>query len=162
MLPSNWAFPIRWESLGTILVESNIATNIQLEFVGCNIHRQFQTERSILMPNSQLHLKKDFYTLSYIHTPNLPDGAIQVYSSFLKENYLVSRHAWNNLWIYGMDIIIGGYVTRVEYQKNTRRISKNSRNIESSGASKEIFTLPVQNLHSIKYLLERAKTWSQL
>ena len=162
MFPRNWAIPVRWDSLGTILVESNMENTIQLEFGGFNIDRQFQSERFILNPRDKVDLKHNFYTLSYIHTPNLPDDAIRVYSTFLKETYLVSPHTWTNLWIYGMDIIIGGYVTRVEYQKNARRISKNSRKIPSSCASKEIFTLPIHKLHSIMYLFEHAKTWSQL
>jgi len=162
LLPRNWAFPTRRDSLGTILVESNQETTIQLELGGINIHRQFQTERFSLKPHTKRDLKQNFYTLSYIHTPNLLDNTIRVHSSFLKETYLVEPYAWKNLWIYGMDIIIAGYVTRVEYQENARRKSRSSRNIQSSYASKENFTLPIQSLHPINDLFDRAKSWSQL
>ena len=81
--------------------------------------------------------------------------------SFLKENYSVEPCSWKNLWIYGMDIIIAGYVTSVEYQKNALRLSKHSRNI-SSNASKDMLTLPIQSLRSIKDLFERAKSWAHI
>lgn len=161
MLPINWASPARWNSLGTISIESNQETTIELELGGINIHRQFQTERFRLKPHVQIALNKKFYALSYIHTPNLLDDTIRVNSSFLKETYLVEPYAWKNLWIYGMDIIIGGYITRIEYQKNPRRISRNSRNINSSYAPREILTLPIQSLYPINDLFERAKSWSQ-
>jgi hypothetical protein len=162
MLPSNWTIPAKWVSLGTILVESNQETTIQLEFGGCNIHRQIQTERFVLKPHSQMDLKQNFYTLSYIHTPNLPDNTIRVHSSFLKETYLVEPYAWNNLWIYGMDIIIGGYITRAEYQKNASLISKIGQNEHTMCASPKNRSLPIQSLYPINDLFERAQSWSQL
>jgi hypothetical protein len=162
MLPSNWVNPVKWNSLGTILVESNQENTIQLEFGGINIHRQFQFESLSLKPYTQMDLKQNFYTLSYVYTPNLPDDTIRVNSSFLKETYLVEPYSWNNLWIYGMDIIIGGFVTRMEYQKNARYISKINRNINSVCDSKEIFTLPIQSLNPINDLFKLAKSWSQL
>jgi hypothetical protein len=143
------------------MIESNQENSLALELGGININRQFQMERISLKPHTQLDLKQNFYTLSYIHTHNLPDDTISVHSSFLKENYLVEPYSWKNLWIYGMDMIIAGYVTRVEYQKNALRLSKHSRNI-SSISSEDIFTLPIQSLHSIKDLFERAKSWSHI
>lgn len=162
ILPKKWAFPTMWDSLGTIRLESKQDTTIELELGGINIHRQFQTERFSLKPHTQMDLKKSFCTLGYIHTPNLPNDTIRVHSSFLKETYLVTPYSWTNLWIYGMDIIIAGYVTRVEYQKNALHLTKRSRNLNSSCASKDIFTIPIHSLHPMHDLFGCAKTWSPL
>ena len=147
---SSWAFPARWDSLGTILIESNQETTLQIELGGSNIHRHFQTERICLKPHTQMDLKQNFYTLRYIHTPNLPDDTVRVYSSTLKETYLVEPYSWKNLWIYGLDIIIGGYVTRMGYQENAKRIPKSGRNIHSAYTSREYCSLPLKNFHPIK------------
>jgi hypothetical protein len=162
LLPKKWAFPAKWDSLGSIMIESNQETTLALELGGINNHRHFQTERFNLEPHTQMDLKHNFFTLSYIHTPNLPDDTIRVHSSFLKETYLIDPYSWKNLWIYGMDIIIGGYVTGVEYQNNALRLSKRGRNKNSTRASDDFLTLPIQSLRPINDLFERAKSWSRL
>lgn len=161
-LPHNWARPEQWGSLGNLVVKSKIKTTLSLELGGRNFHHEFQTENLILNPHLQMEVKQNFSALSYIHTPNLPDETIGVYSSTLDETYLVEPMAWSNIWIYGMQIIFGGYITRGEFRKNAKRLPQGSRGFQSSGTHAENFTIPLQGLHPLNDLFEHAKAWSQI
>ena len=160
-LPKKWARPDQWSSLGELAVKSNMANSLKLELGGQGAEHKFQSEHLMLHPQTRVAAKQRFSTLSYLYTPNFPDGTIGLHSSTMDETYLVDPLDWSNIWVYGMDIIFGGYITRGEFRKNATRLSVGSRVFQYARTRTENFTLPILDLHPLNELFERAKDWSQ-
>jgi len=160
-LPKKWARPDSWGSLGELAVKSNMANSLKLEFGGQGAEHKFQSEHLMLHPQTRMAAKQQFSALSYLYTPNFPDGTIGLHSSVIDDIYLVDPLDWNNIWVYGMEIIFGGYITRGEFRQNATRLSVGSRVFQYARTRTENFTLPIQELHPLNELFERAKDWSQ-
>ena len=158
-LPKKWARPENWRSLGELAVKSNMDTSIKMELGGQDEQHKFQTEHLILKPRMRSTTKKPFATLNYLHTPNFPDGTIGVYSTTLEEAYLVEPLEWRNIWIYGLEIVFCGFMTRGEFREKATRLGAGSRVFQYAQTRTENLSLPIRNLHPLNELFERAKDW---
>lgn len=160
-LPKKWARPDEWCSLGELAVKSNMASPIKLELGGQDKVHKFRTEHLILNPQIRVTAKQKFATLSYLYTPNFPDGMVGVHSSTLDDTYLVEPLEWHNIWVYGMEIVFGGFITRGEFRQNATRLPVGSRVFQYARTRTENLSVPIQELHPLNELFERAKDWSR-
>ena len=160
-LPKAWAKPQPWDSLGTLAVKSNASAHIKLELGGQDQHHKFHREQLMLSPQQRLTARSNFFALSYLHTPNFPDGAIGVHSPKLGETVLVNPVEWSNIWVYGMEIIFGGYITRGEFRQRATRLPAGNRVFQYSRTQTENFTIPFSALYPLKELFARAQSWQQ-
>ncbi|HBX70590.1 MAG TPA: hypothetical protein DEH25_14715, partial [Chloroflexi bacterium] len=160
-LPKTWAKPTQWASLGQLAVKSNASTVIKLELGGQNPQHQRQSEQIVLPPQKRATLRSEFCTLSYLYTPNFPDGTMGVHSAALNETLLIDPLEWCNIWVYGMEIIFGGYITRGEFRQQATRLPAGSRVFQYSRTQTENFTLPFRELHPLGELFARAQSWQQ-
>jgi hypothetical protein len=160
-LPKKWARPDKWGNLGELAVKSNMATNLKLELGGQDENHKFQSEHLILPPQTRVAAKLDFSALSYLYTPNFPDGTIGLHSTAMDETYLVEPLEWHNIWVYGMDIIFGGYMTRGEFRQHAARLPAGSHVFQYPQTRTENYALPIKALYPLNALFERAKSWAQ-
>lgn len=159
-LPKKWARPDEWGSLGELALKSNMAGPIKLELGGQNEQHKFQTEHLILHPQIRVTAKQKFSTLSYFYTPNFPEGTLGVHSSTMNETYLVEPLEWSNIWVYGMEVIFGGFMTRGEFRQKAIRLPVGSRVFQYSCTQTENFALPIQDLHPLPELFSHAQNWA--
>jgi len=158
-LPKPWSKPAHWDSLGRLAIKSNTSFAIKLELGGQNQEHQFQSEQIILQPQKRRLIQSDFHTISYLYTPNLPDGTIGVHSPGLDETVLIDPISWGNIWVYGMDIIFGGYLTRGEFRQKSTRLPAGSRVFQYPSTRTENFSIPMQQLHPLHELFTQANSW---
>jgi hypothetical protein len=160
-LPKKWARPEKWGHLGELAIKSNMAGRLKLELGGQGAAHKFQSEHLILSPQIRVTAKQKFSALSYLYTPNFPDETIGLHSTSLNETYLVDPLEWRNIWVYGMDVILGGYMTRGEFRQRAARLPVGSRVFQYPQTRTKNYALPIKNLHPLSALFERAKSWSQ-
>ena len=160
-LPKRWAKPEKWQRLGELALKSNASNDIKLELGGQNEQHRFQNEQIILPPKTRCTAQKEFCTLSYLHTPKLPDGTVGIHSPMLDDTVLIEPSGWGNIWVYGMEVIFTGYITRGEFRKNAERLPAGSRVFQYSRTRTENFTLPVRELSPLKELFARAGAWAE-
>ena len=158
-LPKTWAHPSQWKVLGQLAVKSNGSTLIKLEVGGQNQQHQFQSEQIILHPQKRANLRKEFYTLNYLYTPTLADGTLGIHSPQLAETILVNPHEWGNIWVYGLEVIFTGYMTRAEFRQKATRLPVGSRVFQYSSTRTENFSLPIQQLNPLNELFMQANIW---
>lgn len=158
-LPKTWSKPTQWGSLGQLAVKSNASQPIKLELGGQNQQHQFQSEQVILHPQKRRIIRAEFATLHYLYTPTLPDGTIGIHSSGLDKTLLIESLSWGNIWVYGIEIIFGGYITHAEFEQKANRISAGSRVFMYPRTLTENFSIPIQKLHPLQALFSQAKSW---
>jgi hypothetical protein len=63
----------------------------------------------------RVHSQVDFYSLVYAHLSEIPAGRLGLYSPGLDKTMIIKPYEWGNIWVYGMNIILAGWITRGEF-----------------------------------------------
>ncbi len=74
---------------------------------------------------------------------------------------LIQPHEWGNIWIYGMDIWLTGYISHEEFRRKASTIFAGSRVFQYSKTQTKNLSVPIADLRSLNDLLERVKTWEE-
>jgi len=160
-MPEKWARPEKWQGLGELVLKANTSGEIKLELGGQNRQRRFQSEQVILPPKTRRTAQSEFSALSYLHVPRIPDGTIGIHNSLLGDTVLIEPSEWGNIWVYGMEVIFTGYITRGEFRQKAERLPAGRPTFQYSRTRTENFTLPVRGLSPLKELFARAGAWAE-
>jgi hypothetical protein len=156
---SDWSRPQAWAALGKIALKSECANPVSVEIGGQDAEHNFITEKLTLSPLTRVFATQEYYSLAYIHIDNIPEARIGIHSSKVGDIYLVQPHEWGNIWIYGMDIWLTGYMTHEEYRRKASTIYAGSRVFQYSKTQTKNFSVPVADLRPLPELFERVKAW---
>jgi len=160
-LPMSWAKPKHWVSLGNYSLKSNDTQEIIVILGGLNANRHYQTEEVPLLPKERNVIRKDFYTLSYIYTPRLPNGILGIHNTITKNTNIIEPREWKNIWVYGMEITLTGYITRREFRINAKHLPIGSQVFQNNKTYMNSLSIPIVDLHPIQDLFTRAKSWKK-
>ncbi len=160
-LPKAWARPSPWLSLGALSLKSDLPEPVKVEIGGQDGDRHFQTETLHLAPRTRQKTRKEYYSLAYLNLPHLPEGRLGVSSPRLAQTYIAPPEAWENIWVYGMEIILAGYMTRGEFRQRAHDLPANSRVLQYARTRTRNGALPVRQLHPLADLFDRAKAWEK-
>ena len=161
VMPAHWSRPRSWESLGRLVLKSDFSQSIEVEVGGQNREKAFQVEHINLPPRQRTCLQKDFYTVSYLHVPWLPPRMIGIHSPSLEETYLIQPVEWGNIWIYGFQIILTGYLSRGEFRQEACNLPAGSQVFQYSQTRADNLALPIQQLKPVAELVNAARMWPQ-
>jgi len=156
LLPKTWSNPEQWVTLGRLALKSENIQPITLVIGGQIENMQSQTQEVILPPGLRVELQNDFYSLAYLHvTPN-PNGRIGVHSPRLSQTIIIQPNDWGNIWLYGMEVILCGYITHGEFRQHAHELPAGSRVLQYRQTPEKSLALPVANLHPMQELFELA------
>ena len=158
-LPKDWAKPAQWASLGNLVVKSEGDEPLTLELGGQNQAREFISERITLEPRKRVETEASFHTLAYAHINKMPDARIGIHSSAKDETYLIPSRDWGNIQVYGMSVLLVGYLTREEFRQKAQEIAPGSRVYQYSKTKTKNLGVPVRALKPLKPLLEKVKNF---
>ncbi len=145
LMPKKWSNPQDWNPLGRLTLKSESSAELQIEISG-----QDQTHRKLsrlmtLPPKTRVTLDEPFYSITSLHAKSIPSARVGIHSSTIKEAYVISPLEWKNIWVYGMEIILAGYLTRGKFRLRTK--------------SAKSLSLPIAELHPLPELFVRVKEW---
>ena len=160
-LPEHWARPRLWRPLGGLVMKAEVETPLTLQVGGQGEDRKFKEAEVVLSPGERVPLTGDWHAVSYLSGSALPPGRVGIHSSVLEKTYLVQPHEWENIWVYGIGIILAGYMTRGEFRRQARRIPVGSRVFQYSRTRTDNMAVPVSSLHPLSDLFVRAQNWAQ-
>ncbi|GAB4485319.1 MAG: hypothetical protein OHK0031_09380 [Anaerolineales bacterium] len=160
-LQAAWSHPPVWQSLGRLTLKSECAAPLTVELGGQDASRAFVTEQISLPPKTRVFAQNDFFNLAYLHVKNIPAARIGLHSPTQPEIYLISPRDWGNIWIYGMDIWLTGYLPREEFHRKASAIPAGSPVFQYSRTQTKNFAVPVADLRPLDTLLQRVKNWKQ-
>ncbi len=158
-LKSEWARPATWLHLGQISLKSECTVPFTVEFGGLNGEREFITQRVTLEPLKREVVDLPFYSISYMHIDGIPDARVGLHSGDRGETYLIQPHEWGNIWIYGMEIWLAGYMAREEFRRKASVIYAGSRVFQYSKTQTKNLSVPVADLRPLEELFEQVKDW---
>jgi hypothetical protein len=159
VMPESWNRPSKWNPLGKLILKSEAEEEITLEIGGQAEGREMRSCEVELPPRTRLEVETDFFSLSYLHVKSKPTARVGIRSSIHKEAYLIGALDWGNLWIYGMDVLLAGYITHEEFSRRASFIQAGSRVFQYDQTHVKNLAVPMSDLRPLSELFERAKAW---
>jgi hypothetical protein len=159
--PKTWARPAHWVPLGALALKCDTSTEMQLDLYGQDADRHILSERVTLQPLARVEAKNEFFSLTHVHAAAEPDGPLGLHSRILGETFLVEAGEWDNLWVYGIRILLAGYMTRGEFRKAARALPPGSQTLPFARTAQEYLAVPVRELRPVGDLFARARDWER-
>ncbi|HEY9151981.1 MAG TPA: hypothetical protein VIN60_03780 [Anaerolineales bacterium] len=157
-MPKPWTRPHEWIPLGPLALKSESDETLRLEIGGQDSGRDFMTRKIELPARTRVEVDAEFYSLAYIHVESKPKARLGIYSPSRKETYLVEPIAWSNIWVYGMDIFLTGWITREEFRRRANLIHEGSRVFQYNQTRTKNLAVTVSDLKPMSELLERVRS----
>jgi hypothetical protein len=159
-LPQEWARPQAWQPLGLVLKSEHEAP-VTLEINGQDGERGYISERVSLPPLERIELASPFHSLTCLRADGPPAARIGLYSATRRETYLVPPGEWGNIWVYGMEIWLTGYVTHEEFRRRASLLEQGSQVFQYKETRTKNLAMAVMDLHPLDELLERVRGWQE-
>ncbi len=154
---AEWLGANNWRSLGRLALRADTRRPLEVELGGQNAAREAFVERIHLEPRTQTETQNEFYSLLYLHAPRLPGGRLGVRSPTLKITRLIGPAEWQNIWIYGYEVFLAGWLTKSEFRARSRKLPAGSPVKQYPRTQTDNRALPVRDLRFIAELAELVK-----
>jgi hypothetical protein len=159
-MPEGWARPAQWTPLGRLAVKSEAEAPITLEIGGQEAGREMRSVLVEAPPRTRIEIPDEFHSLAYLHVHTLPDARVGIHCAARNETHLVGALDWGNIWVYGMDIMLAGWLTRGEFNRRARPIREGARVFQYDRTRTKNLAVPVSDLKPLSELFERVKEWN--
>ncbi len=161
-MPEIWARPKVWTPLEKLALKSECEEPLTVEIGGQDAGRNFVTASLELPPKTRVAVDGNFHTVAYVHAQRRPEVRIGLYSPVRGEPYLVQPHEWGNIWVYGMDILLAGYLTHEEFRRKAHVLPAGSRVFQYDQTRVKNLAVPVSELEPLAPLLGKVKDWEAI
>jgi hypothetical protein len=158
-LPDEWARPANWLPLEKLALKSECETPITIEIGGQNAGREFVTATLELPPRQRVPVEQSFHSLAYVHAACRPAARIGLHSPARGGAYIVPAHAWGNIWVYGMDIFMTGWLSHEEYRRKAKVLNAGMRTMQYDRTRVKNLLVPMVELNPLALLLKKVKAW---
>jgi len=159
-MPETWARPGIWNPLGALALKSEAEEPITIEIGGQDEGREMRAFVVELPPRTRVEIDHGFYSLSYVHVKSSPGARIGIHSANRNEMHLIGALEWGNIWVHGMEILLAGYLTRGEFNRNATPIQAGARVFQYDRTRTKNLAVPVSELKPLSELFERVRAWS--
>jgi len=160
-MPESWTRPARWNPLGALVLKSESAATQTLEIGGQTEGREMRTVTLEVPPRTRVKVEQGFFSLAYVHIQTQPEGRIGIHSPTLQETHLIGPLDWGNIWVYGLDILLAGYLTREEFSRNASSIPPGTRVFQYDRTRTKNLAVSISDLKPLSELFERVRDWSR-
>jgi hypothetical protein len=160
VLPREWGRPLHWNPLGELVLKSECDVPVTLDLHGQTAEREFVSESIVLPPRTRVEASNDFHTLAAVHVQSPPEGRIAIHSPALRETHVIRPLEWGNLWIYGMDIFLTGWIPREKFRRRAALVREGARVFQFEQTRTKNLSVPVRDLRPLADLFERVRQWA--
>jgi hypothetical protein len=157
VMPDAWNRPMKWSPLGKLVLKSESEETQTLEIGGQDEGREMRSYTVELPARTRLEIQNSFFSLAYVHVRSSPNARIGIRCEARKKSYLIGPQDWGNIWVYGMDILLAGYLTRDEFSRRASFIQPGSRVFQHPATHVKNLGVPVSELKRLSELFEYAK-----
>lgn len=150
-----------WRSLGKLALKTDLLTPLEVEIGGQGADHGALVERLLLPPRERVETQHEFYSLLHLRLDRLPEGQLGVRSPALRETHLIAPTHWHNIWVYGLEIIIAGWLTKGDFRSHSRRLPAGARVKQYAHTQTVNYALDVRHLRPITELAARVKEFAR-
>lgn len=160
-MPDSWARPAAWNPLGALVLKSDSEQSQIVEIGGQDAGREMRSLSVEIPPHRRVQIDTGLFSLAYIHLKSIPDARIGVHSPSRGETYIINPLDWGNIWVYGLDILLTGFLTREEFNSRAYFVHEGARVFQYDRTRTKNLAVNVCDLKPLSELFERVKEWSR-
>ncbi len=158
-LASAWSQPSHGRSLGRVVLKSESVGRLTVSLGGYNDSRRYLVSEVELPPLLRVQVQEDYFSLAFVHVSTIPNRRLGLHCTNLDKTLIILPHQWGNIWVYGMHIVLAGWMTRGEYRRKANPSPKERYISQPSGGAGKYLGVPVAQLHPLEELFSRALSW---
>lgn len=155
IMPSAWRKPANWNPLGVVTLKSESDEEMLVEISGQDEGRRMKRKVISLHPKTKISFDESFYSINTIHVQRVPDARIGIKCDAIKESHIISQFDWSNIWVYGMDIFLCGYISYEAFGQQAKPLLPNSKTFQYEQTRVKNLFVPISNLKPIERLLNQ-------
>lgn len=159
-MPDSWTRPTEWNPLGMLVLKSESDETQVIEIGGQDEGREMRTSTLEIPPRTRIQIDAGYFSLAYIHIKSSPKARIGIHCASRNETHLIGALEWSNIWVYGLDILLAGWLTREEFNQRASAIPPGMRVFQYDRTRTKNLAVPVSELKSLETLFERVKQWN--
>jgi hypothetical protein len=160
VMPDNWNRPERWNPLGELALKSDAEETLVVEIGGQDSGRAMRSLEVQVPPRTRIQVDGRFFSLAYVHVKLPPTARLGLHSPQLKETHIIETPDWSNIWVYGLDILLAGYLDRGEFNRRASFIREGARVFQYNRTRTKNLAVGVYDLRPLSELFEHARGWS--
>ncbi len=153
-MAEEWRKPQAWNPLAPLTLKSESEEEVIVELGGQDESRRFITHTVSLPPKTRVKVDEAFHSLSAVHVRSLPEARIGIHSPAHKEAHIISSLDWGNLWVYGMNIYLAGYLSRREFAEKAYNVIPGSRVFQYDRTRSKNLAVKISQLKPLGNLLK--------
>lgn len=158
-MPDAWARPVGWIPLEKLALKSECDQPITVELGGQDGERRFVTRTLDLPPRTRLPFPEEWYTVAYAHADRRPEARIGLHSPQRGVPHLIQPMDWGNIWIYGMDIFLVGWISREDFRRKAYVLNAGMPTFQYARTRTKNLAVSSAELEPLSPLLERVRKW---
>lgn len=159
-MPDAWARPSKWNPLGALALKSESEQSQVVEIGGQDAGREMRSLRVELPARRRIQIDPGFFSVAYIHSQSIPDARLGIHSPARAETYIIDRLDWGNIWVYGIDILLAGFLPRDEFNRRARFVHEGSHVFQYERTRTKNLAVDISALRPLSELFERVKEWN--
>ena len=160
MMPDTWNRPSQWSPLGRLALKSESEETHVIEIGGQDTGRASRSLVVELPPRRRVEIESGLFSVSHVHIQGCPTARIGIHSPARRETHVIGALEWSNIWVYGTDMVLAGYLTREEFSRRASFIQAGSRVFQYNTTNVKNLAVPVSDLKPFSELFERVRQWA--
>ena len=151
-MPDAWRKPTSWNPLGALTLKSDSAEELLVEINGQDEAREMKRRVISLPPKTKVTVDESFYAIASVHIRRITDARVGIKCESIKEAHVIQPAEWGNIWIYGMEIFLVGYLSYEDFGQRAVALAPNSKVFQYEHTRVKNLSLPVSNLKPMQKL----------
>ena len=161
VMDAQWRRPPSWKPLGPLALTSASDGELLIEISGQGEGREYLSRTLRLPPKSRAAADDPFYSVTAVHAASFPNAHLEIVSATRNETHIIRQTEWGNIWVYGMEIYLTGYISRQAFHQRARAIVPNSRVLQDVPKNGKSLAVDVSELNPLGSLFEDVRAWDR-
>lgn len=158
-MPDDWARPIGWIPFERLALKSECNQALTVELGGQDGERRFVTRTLDLPPRKRVPVAGEWYSVAYVRAATRPEARVGLHSPVRGGPYLIPPTGWGNIWVYGMDIFLAGWIAREDFRRKAYVLNAGMPTFQYSRTRTKNLAVPSTELEPLTPLLEKVRAW---
>ena len=152
VMPEVWRKPTSWNPLGMLTLKSDSAEELLVEINGQDEAREMKRKVISLPPKTKIVVDESFHSISSVHTRRVTNARVGIKCESIKESHIVHPAEWGNIWVYGLEIFLAGYLSYEDFGQRAVALAPNSQVFQYEHTRVKNLSLPVSSLKPMQKL----------
>jgi len=161
VMPREWRKPMAWSPLGPLALKSESPAARLFEIAGQDEDRGFLTRTVKLPGGKRVVIDDPFFALTSVRAMDLPGARLGIRSLARNESHVINPLEWGNIWVYGMEILFAGYISRVDFRRRACLVPPMSQVFQYRQTRVKNLAVPVSELKPLRGLFEKVREWEE-